>query len=86
MVRPELAGDIWQQIGHVYELSNDLNHAKSSYMKVLEYNPKSARTYQQLGWLCMKSPNESTVAIEYLKKAVAVGALHLVMLPLYFCS
>lgn len=28
--RPELIGDIWQQIGHVYELSNDVRFLKSA--------------------------------------------------------
>lgn len=70
----ELAAEIWAQIGHVYELTNELHLAKSSYLKVVEHNPKSSKAYQQLGWLHLKSQNDSEKAIEYLKKAVNADA------------
>ncbi|TMW60262.1 hypothetical protein Poli38472_000304 [Pythium oligandrum] len=67
----EMASDIWTQIGHVYELKDEIQLAKSSYMKVAELNPNNAKPLQQLGWLCLKHGEHSN-AIDYLKKAVNI--------------
>ncbi|KAF1792646.1 Tetratricopeptide repeat [Phytophthora cactorum] len=67
----EMASDIWTQIGHVYELKDEIQLAKSSYLKVAELNPNNAKPLQQLGWLCLKH-SEHPPAIDYLKKAVAI--------------
>ena len=70
---PELAAEIYLNIGHICELKGDRQHAKNAYFKAIEVHPASSIAYQQLGWLCMAAENESKMAIEYLKKAVAVG-------------
>ncbi|RLN21247.1 hypothetical protein BBJ28_00002853 [Nothophytophthora sp. Chile5] len=67
----EMASDIWTQIGHVYELKDEIQLAKSSYLKVAELNPSNAKPLQQLGWLCLKH-SEHPPAIEFLKKAVSI--------------
>ncbi|RLN32046.1 hypothetical protein BBO99_00006896 [Phytophthora kernoviae] len=67
----EMASDIWTQIGHVYELKDEIQLAKSSYLKVAELNPNNAKPLQQLGWLCLKH-SEHPPAIDYLKKAVTI--------------
>ncbi|GLE05906.1 hypothetical protein PINS_up015087 [Pythium insidiosum] len=67
----EMASDIWTQIGHVYELKDEIQLAKSSYMKVGDLNPNNAKPLQQLGWLCLKH-GEHANAIDYLKKAVSI--------------
>lgn len=71
MQTTDMASDIWTQIGHVYELKDEIQLAKSSYMKVAELNPNNAKPLQQLGWLCLKH-NEHAAAIDYLKKAVSI--------------
>ncbi|GAB9466903.1 hypothetical protein Gpo141_00004267 [Globisporangium polare] len=67
----DMASDIWTQIGHVYELKSEVQSAKSSYVRVSDLNPMSAKPLQQLGWLCLKH-TEHALAIDYLKKAVAL--------------
>lgn len=67
----DMASDIWTQIGHVYELKDEIQLAKTSYLKVAELNPTNAKPLQQLGWLCLKH-SEHAPAIDYLKKAVAL--------------
>lgn len=67
----DMASDIWTQIGHVYELKDEIQLAKSSYLKVAELNPNNAKPLQQLGWLCLKH-SEHAPAIDYLKKAVTI--------------
>lgn len=67
----DMASDIWTQIGHVYELKDEIQLAKTSYLKVAELNPNNAKPLQQLGWLCLKH-SEHAPAIDYLKKAVTL--------------
>jgi tetratricopeptide (TPR) repeat protein len=71
MQTSEMASDIWTQIGHVYELKDEIQLAKSSYLKVAELNPNNAKPLQQLGWLCLKH-SDHAAAIDFLKKAVSI--------------
>ncbi|CAM9758743.1 unnamed protein product, partial [Hapterophycus canaliculatus] len=66
---PAWCGDIWSQIGHVYELKREIKNAKNAYMKALEFNKNHAKALQQLGWLHYKDEDDFRSAIEYLKRA-----------------
>ncbi|CBN79199.1 conserved unknown protein [Ectocarpus siliculosus] len=66
---PAWCGDIWSQIGHVYELKREIKLAKNAYVKALEYNKNHAKALQQLGWLHYKDEDDFRSAIEYLKRA-----------------
>lgn len=43
--------EIWFQVGHVRELTQDYHAAKEAYEHVLDENPSHAKALQQLGWL-----------------------------------
>ena len=51
--------EIWFQVGHVRELTQDYHAAKEAYEHVLDENPAHAKALQQLGWLYHNIPNFS---------------------------
>ncbi|CAM9165340.1 unnamed protein product, partial [Discosporangium mesarthrocarpum] len=69
---PAWCGDVWSQIGHVYELKREIKNAKSAYVKALEYNENHAKALQQLGWLHYKDEDDFRAAINYLKRATDI--------------
>lgn len=51
--------EIWFQVGHVRELTQDYHAAKEAYERVLDENDSHAKALQQLGWLYHNIPNFS---------------------------
>jgi tetratricopeptide (TPR) repeat protein len=51
--------EIWFQVGHVRELTQDYHAAKEAYERVLDENAAHAKALQQLGWLYHNIPHFS---------------------------
>jgi general transcriptional corepressor CYC8 len=64
--------DIWFQIGHVYELSNQFDSAREAYERVLAENPNHVKVLQQLGWLYHHNATfgNQDVAIQFLLRSL----------------
>ena len=66
---PLTRADGWYQIGHVNELKRDIPAALDMYKHALVENPKHPKTLQNFGWLEHQHNNNSTKAIQLLKKS-----------------
>lgn len=66
-----LRGDALQLIG---EDDDDPEEVEASYRNALELDPNSADAYESLGHFIFSVTDDCSEAIEYFRKAIALGA------------